>query len=142
MTLTFDDYQKFAKTTAIYDKAWKLIYPSLGIAEEAGEVAGKVKKMLRDDDGVLTPERHAMIVKELGDVLWYAAAIASDLDVNLSDVAQVNMNKLSARKAQDQIKGDGDDRELTGKVVQASGKGTLFRPGMSEPIEENAEATE
>jgi NTP pyrophosphatase (non-canonical NTP hydrolase) len=103
--MTFDDYQAAAKKTAIYPEQYKVIYPALGLAGESGEVAEKVKKWIRD--GKLDPEA---VKKELGDVLWYIAAVASDLDLSLSDVAQTNVQKLESRQARGTLSGSGDNR--------------------------------
>jgi len=97
--------------TAMYpNKGDNLTYPVLGLCGEAGEVAEKLKKMYRDDDGQLTPERREGLIGELGDVLWYVAAVASELNVTLSDVAQGNMDKLYSRRDRGVLSGDGDDR--------------------------------
>ena len=102
--MTFDEYQKFARETAIYPEECKITYPTLGLCGEAGEVAEKVKKNIRDGkalDGVGL---------ELGDVLWYIAALADDLGVSLEDVVKANVNKLYSRKARNKLQGDGDNR--------------------------------
>ena len=76
---TFADYQRDSRATAVYpDAGDNLLYPTLGLCGEAGEVAEKVKKMVRDDAGILSDDRRAAIAKELGDVLWYAAQIATE----------------------------------------------------------------
>ncbi len=87
-----------------------LTYPILKLAGEAGEVAEKFGKMLRDDAGKMSSERHAALVKELGDVLWYIACIAHEMDVGLDFVASVNIEKLRSRNERNRIHGDGDDR--------------------------------
>ena len=89
--MTFNEYQKLAKSTAIYPDGYRMVYPTLGLTGEAGEVAEKVKK-------------------ELGDVLWYLSAIASDLNISLEDIAQTNVEKLKSRLKRDKIKGSGDNR--------------------------------
>ena len=102
--MTFDEYQEFARSTAIYPTDSKVIYPTLGLCGEAGEVAEKVKKHMRDGkslDGVGL---------ELGDVLWYISALADDLGVTLEEVAQANVDKLKSRMERNKIKGDGDNR--------------------------------
>lgn len=91
--------------TAVFPKEYYLIYPALGLVNEAGEYAGKVKKILRGDTN--TTEAAAA---ELGDVLWYLAACAEALGVNLSDVAQQNLDKLADRAARGVLKGSGDNR--------------------------------
>lgn len=109
----FDTYQQEAAKTAIYPgrgEAGGLLYAVLGLTNEAGEVAGKVKKMLRDDDGVLTDERKEAILAECGDVLWYLSEIASNLDHPLSWVAWSNLDKLKSRQERGTLGGDGDTR--------------------------------
>jgi NTP pyrophosphatase (non-canonical NTP hydrolase) len=101
----FDAYQDFTDTTAIYPEDKALEYVALGLASEAGEFAGKVKKMIRDNKW----DTEAMIA-ELGDVLWYLARAAAELDVHLSDVAIDNVAKLKSRQERGTLKGDGDDR--------------------------------
>lgn len=103
--MRFDEYQEEAKKTAIYPYQYRVVYPALGLAGEAGEVAEKVKKHIRD--GVLNVEE---LKKELGDVLWYLAAIASDLGLTLDDVAEANLQKLRSRQARGVISGNGDNR--------------------------------
>jgi NTP pyrophosphatase (non-canonical NTP hydrolase) len=101
----FDEYQKKALAYAIYDRKYRVVYPSLGLASEAGEVADKVKKWIRDG----TVDK-AAISKELGDVLWYIAVLANDLGFPLSEVAKVNLDKLDKRQKNGTIKGSGDNR--------------------------------
>ncbi len=108
--MEFDDYQKAARKTALYAKAYRVTYPALGLASEAGEVAGKVKKVLRDRDGDFGGEQIASIKDELGDVLWYVATLAADLDLSLDDIAAGNIEKLRSRLERDVIRGDGDRR--------------------------------
>ena len=111
--MTFEEYQKFCKTTAIYPEGTRLMYPALGLTGEAGEVANKIKKLVRD--GVPKERKDLDSIKEqiaaeLGDVLWYCAALASDLDVSLGRVAKNNMDKLTSRKERGKIGGSGDNR--------------------------------
>lgn len=106
--MNFDDYQTQASRTAIYKD--RIIYPALGLTNEAGEVAGKIKKVLRDSEQNFSPERREEIGKELGDVLWYIAALASDLDLSMCDIAQWNIDKLNSRLARGVLGGSGDNR--------------------------------
>lgn len=112
--LSMNEYQAETASTAIYK--WRVIYPALGLANEAGEVGGKIKKLIRDEglkfDGTdnLTDKQRAAIGSELGDVLWYIAALARDLGISLNEVAHMNLEKLSDRKARGKIGGSGDDR--------------------------------
>ena len=106
----FDDYQHLASTTAKYPRERGLEYVVLGLASEAGEVAGKLKKAIRDDGGDISPERREQLLAEVGDVLWYCAMTALELDSTLSAVASAKLDKLLDRKARDVIGGDGDTR--------------------------------
>ncbi len=107
---SLDQYQEFVRQTKVYDKEYKLVYPVLGLVNEAGEVAGKVKKLMRDDGGQLSQERFEDIVSELGDVVWYLTAVADDLGITISDVIFENFMKLKSRKERGMIKGSGDHR--------------------------------
>lgn len=108
--MTFQDYQTQASQTAIYPASAKITYPALGLAGEAGEVANKVKKILRDSRGNLTDEARHAIGAEIGDVLWYLAALANDLGLHLSDLAEANLRKLLDRQARNTLQGSGDTR--------------------------------
>ena len=110
--LTFAEYQAQSRTTAVYPgrDQGNITYPALGLAGESGEVCEKIKKCIRDDNGIVTPERRALLAKELGDVLWYVAALATELHLDLSQIAADNLAKLAARKANNRIHGDGDLR--------------------------------
>lgn len=110
--MKLNEYQKKALTTALYPKKYKVIYPALGLGNEAGEVMGKIKKWMRDDDGdgKMSKERKDALAEELGDVLWYLAILAQDLNLQLSDIAEINLAKLKSRKKRGKIKGDGDKR--------------------------------
>jgi NTP pyrophosphatase (non-canonical NTP hydrolase) len=109
--MNFDDYQNAASKTAVYpNQGDNLTYPALGLAGEAGEVAEKVKKIIRDDGGELTPSRISSLEKELGDVLWYVAAMCHEIGVTMEQVAMKNVVKLQDRVARGAIKGSGDDR--------------------------------
>lgn len=108
--MTFDEYQKIARSTAVYDNDLGIIYTALGLAGEAGEVVEHIKKMVRDSNRIPTPERRDAIRKELGDVLWYVANMASDLEISLDDVVQTNIAKITDRKTRGVVHGAGDDR--------------------------------
>lgn len=111
--MEFNDYQILARSTALYTKgneATVFSYPYLGLAGEAGEVCEKAKKLIRDGNGVVTPEYKASITKELGDVLWYLSNISTDLGITLEDVAKTNIEKLKSRKERDMLNGSGDNR--------------------------------
>ncbi len=107
----FDLYQVECKKTAVYPTIGKkFVYPVIGLVGEAGEVSEKIKKVFRDDGGKLTKEKSIEIAKELGDVLWYIAQISTELKIKLSDVAKVNIEKLSSRQERNQLHGSGDNR--------------------------------
>lgn len=108
--MDFDAYQRDATATAIYDPAHRVVYPALGLASEAGEVAGKVKKVLRDQGGDFARAPLASIEDELGDVLWYVATLAADLDLSLERIARRNLDKLASRAERGRLSGEGDQR--------------------------------
>ena len=113
--MDFNEYQDKATALATYpDVGSNMVYPALGLAGEAGEVAEKVKKMWRNhstmDGSDLTAEQRDAIVKEIGDVLWYAAALAKEIGVKLGAIAVVNLVKLYDRRERGVIKSQGDNR--------------------------------
>ena len=109
--MEFDSYQIKARKTAMYpDLGSNNIYPTLGLVGEAGEVAEKVKKVLRDKNGNFDIESKEAIKKELGDVLWYLANLCSEFNFSLNDVAMLNLEKLELRASSGKISGSGDDR--------------------------------
>jgi NTP pyrophosphatase (non-canonical NTP hydrolase) len=108
--MDLDEYQKSARRTAIYAEDHRVIYPALGLASEAGEVAGKIKKVLRDQGGDFGSAPLEAIMDELGDVLWYVAALAGDLGLSLDEIAAANLGKLASRKERDRLSGGGDRR--------------------------------
>ena len=105
-----NEYQRLASTTAKYPEDTGLVYTVLGMASEAGEVAGKLKKVFRDDAGKISPERREQLLSEVGDVLWYVAMVAMELGSSLSAVAEANLDKLLDRDTRGVIGGDGDTR--------------------------------
>ena len=108
--MTLNEYQRHALETAVYPEQSRIIYPTLGLTGEAGEVADKVKKVIRDADGEFTPEKRQEIMKENGDVLWYCATLSHDLGFDLEEVAQTNVDKLRSRMQRHRIAGSGDNR--------------------------------
>ena len=110
--MDFDEYQEKAKDTDLGTLIGgsHLIYTILGLANESGEVLGKLKKLYRDHNGELTEEYKNNMSKELGDILWYLAMTAETLGLKLSDIAEKNITKLASRKERNQIQGSGDDR--------------------------------
>jgi len=110
--INFSEYQKGAMSTAIYPGKGQgdWTYPALGLAGETGEISEKLKKALRDDNRAITDERRAALKKELGDVLWYIAALSTELQLDMQEIAEENLAKLALRKKNNRIHGDGDDR--------------------------------
>lgn len=117
--MEINDYQKMALETAQYPREFKVIYPALGMNGEAGEVADKVKKVIRDSEIVLRDrfgsivlpdDKREEIAKEVGDVLWYVAAMAYDIGYTLEEIATMNYKKLKSRQERHQIGGSGDNR--------------------------------
>ncbi len=109
--MDFNEYQQKSRKTAAYPAiGHPVIYPTLGLVNEAGEVAGKIKKVFRDKDGQISPETRAAIQAELGDVLWYIAQVCTELDLSMDEVAAANIAKLYDRLERGAIKGDGDTR--------------------------------
>jgi len=106
----FNSYQRSAVTTAIYPNQHKIIYPALGMAGEAGEVANKVKKLIRDGPDKRPDTWREDIASEIGDVLWYCAALADDLNLTLGMIAAQNLAKLQKRKDKGTLGGSGDTR--------------------------------
>lgn len=107
--MEFNTYQEFASSTALYTDP--IVYPALGLAGESGEVAEKVKKLLRGDKGrEVTEEFKKSVAMELGDVLWYVSQVAKDIDYKLEDIARLNIEKLSNRQKKGTLKGSGDNR--------------------------------
>jgi NTP pyrophosphatase (non-canonical NTP hydrolase) len=108
---SFNDYQKQSrKTWNLIHTEHPIVYPTLGLTNEAGEVAGKVKKIFRDKKGVISEEDRQALKGELGDVLWYLAQICTELDLTLEEVAEANLEKLFDRLERGKIRGEGDHR--------------------------------
>jgi len=111
--MDFDEYEKLASRTALFDESqplYRLYDLGLGIAGESGELAEKLKKAIRDDGGEITDERREALKREIGDVLWYLSQLSRALNVPFSEVASANIKKLKDRYARDAIKGSGDNR--------------------------------
>ena len=109
--MDFNEYQKKAFETAIYpNKGNNIIYPALGMGGEAGEILNKIKKILRDENFSISKEKKDELIKEIGDLLWYIAALSTELKINLNDIAEKNIAKLSSRKERNQLHGSGDNR--------------------------------
>lgn len=108
--MNFEQYQQNAVATAIYGEGVAVSYPALGLCGEAGEVANKVKKVFRDDGGVVTEEKRQALKGEIGDCLWYLAALCRDLGISLQAAAEENITKLLGRKERGTLQGSGDNR--------------------------------
>ncbi len=108
--MTFDEYQKFTATTSVYPVANRFIALTLGLVGESGEVAEKVKKILRDKNGEISDETKKDLIREIGDVLWYISELSGELGFSLEDVAKINMEKLQSRKDRNKLHGEGDNR--------------------------------
>jgi|TARA_B100000902_G_scaffold213734_1_gene203266 NTP pyrophosphatase (non-canonical NTP hydrolase) len=106
--LKFNEYQELARSTAIYPAEYGLVYTALGLAGESGEVAEKVKKLIRDGDESGNFEN--ALASELGDVLWYLSNLASEIGMTLEEIATINTQKLQDRKSRGVLQGSGDDR--------------------------------
>jgi len=104
------DYQRLAQSSAVYPESKAIEYLILGLASEAGEVAGKYKKIVRDKYGVMDPEARADLADEIGDVLWYLAMLSMELGFSLDEIASANIAKLGDRMSRGAIRGDGDKR--------------------------------
>lgn len=111
--MDFKTYEDGVAETAVYPASHEFsgfLYTVIALCGETGEIANKVKKIIRDDHNVLHPDVQAQLVDELGDVLWYAARMADELGVSLEEVAQANLSKIRRRLANKQIHGSGDER--------------------------------
>lgn len=106
-----NEFQSYALETAIYpNKGSNFVYPCMGLVGESGEVADKLKKVLRDNDGVLTDPVREAVAYELGDVLWYAAVLAHELDFSLDEIYDKVLTKLRSRAERGVLSGSGDNR--------------------------------
>lgn len=109
--MTFNEYQKIMTPLAIYpDHGHNFVYPTLGLVGEAGEVAEKIKKVLRDQNSLMTDGARLEIKKELGDVLWYLSQLSAELGFEFDDIASTNVDKLLSRLDRGQLHGSGDNR--------------------------------
>lgn len=106
--MNMSKYQSEARKTAFYPKESGMIYTALGLCGEAGEVAEKIKKYIRDDEDYHVLRSH--LIGELGDVLWYVANLAFEMDLDLGKIAEANLYKLKSRQERNKLGGSGDDR--------------------------------
>ena len=106
--MDLNTYKNYTKQTAFYPKKKAIEYLSLGLTSEAGEVAGVVKKMIRDniDPAIAEPK----LKKEIGDVFWYLIRLCDELDCNPEEILDLNIKKLLDRQQRNKLSGDGDDR--------------------------------
>ena len=108
--LTFTNYQVKAAATAIYPDNMKVLYPAMGLPSEVGEFLNKLKKVYRDNGGVITEDTRSWLEDEMGDVMWYIAQLCNDLDISMEFAAMQNLSKLSDRQERDVLTGNGDNR--------------------------------
>ncbi len=109
--MTFKEYQKLSRKTAIYPGVGKnFVYPALGLSGESGEVAEIVKRIIRDKKGVVDQNSKAEISRELGDVLWYLTQLATEFGISLEEIASNNIKKLKSRKDRGLLHGKGNNR--------------------------------
>lgn len=109
--LSFNYYQKQSRKTAIYPNVNNnLNYVIIGLCGEVGELANKYKKIIRDYNNIINPEYNLKLIQELGDILWYISNIASELNINLSKIALMNLDKLKIRAMNNKLHGEGDER--------------------------------
>lgn len=108
--MKLNDYQTEARKTAIFPNDNSIVYLALALTEESGEAAGKIKKILRDKNGIFTEEDYKAIALELGDCMWYIANFAHVLGYSLEDIAKLNIEKIQRRKKNGTIHGSGDNR--------------------------------
>jgi NTP pyrophosphatase (non-canonical NTP hydrolase) len=109
--MDFNYYQNRARETAIYPgMGSEFTYPALGLVGEAGEIANKLKKVIRDESGVPSDDVRKSVSDELGDVLWYVAQLATEMGTDLNSIAQRNVDKLASRMDRGVIAGSGDNR--------------------------------
>jgi len=109
--MNFGEYQKLSRETVIYpDPGNNFVYPTLGLAGEAGEVSDKVSKIIRDKGGKIDEESRKEVAHELGDLLWYMSQLATELSLSLDEVASCNIEKLKSRLERKQLHGNGDHR--------------------------------
>ena len=109
--MTLNEYQQKALETAVYPEQFRIIYPALGLAGEAGEAADKVKKIIRDNNANFNDEeKRKAIAMEVGDVLWYVATLAHDIGYTLEEIGEMNYEKLKSRQQRNMLGGSGDNR--------------------------------
>lgn len=108
--MEMNEFQRQALQTAIYPQELRTIYPLIGITGETGEVAEKVKKVIRDRNGIFSKSNRLEIAKELGDALWYLSVLANDLGYSLDEVAALNIEKIRSRNERGKLHGNGDNR--------------------------------
>jgi NTP pyrophosphatase (non-canonical NTP hydrolase) len=108
--MEFNEYQKRSQYSLISGDYPELMYTTLALVGEAGEIADKVKKVYRDNGGVVPNEKRSDITREMGDLLWYLARLATHLEVSFDSIAQENLTKLAERADEGTLSGEGDNR--------------------------------
>ena len=109
--MNFSEYQQASQATAVYPTDNDaIIYCTLGLCGESGEVAEKIKKVLRDNGGVYSEQAKTAIKSELGDVLWYLSQLSTELGFDLKDIAAENLDKIRSRQTRQKLNGSGDNR--------------------------------
>lgn len=108
--MDFKTYQIESRKTAIYPNCDGLYYVTLGLCGESGEIAEKVKKLIRDKNGVIDNEFRNDLTKEIGDLCWYMSQLCTELNIDFDDVATQNLEKLQDRQKRRKLHGSGDNR--------------------------------
>lgn len=113
--MEFNEYQKKSRVTALYHNAGNnFVYPAFGLAGETGEVLEKIKKLMRDgsifEPSGVPEEKKQELAKEMGDVVWYLAQLATEFGLSFDDIATMNLEKLTSRLERGTIHGEGDNR--------------------------------
>ncbi len=108
--MEMNEYQQAALQTAVYPQEMKIVYPLIGITGETGEVAEKIKKVIRDNNAVFSDDDRREIAKEIGDILWYISSLSSDIGYSLDEIAAMNIDKITSRNERGKIHGEGDNR--------------------------------
>lgn len=108
--MSLNEYQQCALETAVYPEEYNIVYPALGMAGEAGEVADKVKKVIRDGNADFSPVKCEEIAMEIGDVMWYCAVLADRIGYKLDTIGRMNHRKLKSRQLRSKLGGSGDNR--------------------------------
>lgn len=117
--ISLQEYNNLINLTKVYPKEIGILYCSLGLAGESGEVCEKIKKIYRDNSGNITEEKRLEIAKEISDVIWYCTALSQEIGYSLQDILYLNKVKLMKRKETNTLHGEGDSREETNGIAQS-----------------------